>query len=230
MDMTLKLINLIQHNMEVTFSSFLLLFNQTAIVKYFDFCHKDINGIKINKDLVKKNFQNIFRDFKAKTENFKDIGNLDNIEKNFKLFTEIQCKTTDNSSVNIYILNQIEEIFIYSIIMEVATTVNTNEEDKKGANLELLDEKLKSSSANKVKEEKLYEQKDLRDILEIIKEIISVYESKYPKSKMALFQSMLNESISSSRYCHTSITASPSSSQIRLPFSSSIPLKICRFY
>ena len=178
---------------QVTFSSFLLLFNQTAIVKYFDFCHKDINGIKINKDLVKKNFQNIFRDFKAKTENFKDIGNLDNIEKNFKLFTEIQCKTTDNSSVNIYILNQIEEIFIYSIIMEVATTVNTNEEDKKGANLELLDEKLKSSSANKVKEEKLYEQKDLRDILEIIKEIISVYESKYPKSKMALFQSMLNE-------------------------------------
>ena len=40
-------------------------------------------------------------------ENFENSENLVNIEKNFKLFTEIECKTTDNSSVNIYIFNQI---------------------------------------------------------------------------------------------------------------------------
>ena len=98
---------------QITFSSFHLLFNQVAVVKYFDFCHKDINGIKIDKDLVKKNFTRIFDDFNGKIQNFENSGDLVNIEKNFKLFTEIECKTTDNSSVNIYILNQIEEIFVY---------------------------------------------------------------------------------------------------------------------
>ena len=130
---------------QITFSSLHLLFNQTAVVKYFDFCHKDINGIKIDKDAVKKNFKNIFSDFYNKTKDFENSGNSVNIEKNFKLFTEIECKTTDNSSVNIYILNQIEEIFIYSITMDVATTIKIKNEEKEGG-LELLDNRIKYNS------------------------------------------------------------------------------------
>ena len=133
---------------QITFSSLHLLFNQTAVVKYFDFCHKDINGIKIDKDAVKKNFKNIFSDFYNKTKDFENSGNSVNIEKNFKLFTEIECKTTDNSSVNIYILNQIEEIFIYSITMDVATTIKIKKEEKEGG-LELLDNRIKYNSQNK---------------------------------------------------------------------------------
>ena len=176
---------------QITFSSFHLLFNQVAVVKYFDFCHKDINGIKIDKDLVKKNFTRIFDDFNGKIQNFENSGNLVNIEKNFKLFTEIECKTTDNSSVNIYILNQIEEIFVYSLIMDVATTVKTKKEDKEEG-LELLNSKI-ISTVPKIREEKFFNDEHLRNTLEKIKEVISLYESKYPKSKMVLFQNMLND-------------------------------------
>ena len=176
---------------QITFSSLHLLFNQVAVVKYFDFCHKDINGIKIDKDLVKKNFTRIFDDFNGKIQNFENSGNLVNIEKNFKLFTEIECKTTDNSSVNIYILNQIEEIFVYSLIMDVATTVKTKKEDKEEG-LELLNSKI-ISNVPKIKEEKFFNDEHLRITLEKIKEVISLYESKYPRSKMVLFQNMLNE-------------------------------------
>ena len=177
---------------QITFSSLHLLFNQTAVVKYFDFCHKDINGIKIDKDAVKKNFKNIFSDFYNKTKDFENSGNSVNIEKNFKLFTEIECKTTDNSSVNIYILNQIEEIFIYSITMDVATTIKIKKEEKEGG-LELLDNRIKYNSQNKVKEQPLFDHDELRNILERIKQIIDIYQSKCPKSKMMQFQNMLNE-------------------------------------
>ena len=146
---------------QITFSSLHLLFNQVAVVKYFDFCHKDINGIKIDKDLVKKNFTRIFDDFNGKIQNFENSGNLVNIEKNFKLFTEIECKTTDNSSVNIYILNQIEEIFVYSLIMDVATTVKTKQEDKEEG-LELLNSKI-ISNVPKIKEEKFFNDEHLRN-------------------------------------------------------------------
>ena len=180
---------------QITFSSFHLLFNQITVVKYFDFCHKDINGINIDKDLVKKNFTRIFEDFNEKIKNFENSGNLANIEKNFRLFTEIECKTTDNSSVNIYILNQIEEIFVYSLVMDVATTVKIKKEEKEGegeGELPLLETKI-MSVPTKIKEEKFFNDDDLKNILEKIKEIISLYESKYPKSKMVLFQNMLNE-------------------------------------
>ena len=178
---------------QITFSSFHLLFNQTAVVKYFDFCHKDINGIQIDKDKVKRNFAKIFKDFNEKTKNFENSGKMEKIEKNFKLFTEIECKTTDNSSVNIYILNQIEEILLYSIMMDVQTTVKEKVEEKENNDLPLLNSKIKYNSLPKVREQKLFENDELKIILENIKTIIELYESKYPKSKMVLFQNMLNE-------------------------------------
>ena len=178
---------------QITFSSFHLLFNQTAIVRYFDFCHKDINGIKLDKELVKKNFKKIFDDFRNKTNDFENLGNSNNIEKNFNLFTEIEIKTTDNSSVNVYILNEIVEIFVYSIVMDTATTVKTKKEEEKEGELVLLNSKLKYDFQTNIKEEKLFDHEDLKNTLERVKEIITLYENKYPKSKMVLFQNMLNE-------------------------------------
>ena len=176
----------------ITFSSLHLLFNQTTVVKYFDFCQKDINGIKIDRNLVKKNFSKIFVDFKAKLENFKDLGNIENIEKNFDLYTKIEYKTTDNSSVNIYILNQIDEIFVYSLIMDVAINIKSKKEDKE-EELELLDSKIRSKTTIQFKEEKFFNDDDLRYMLEKIKTLISLYENQYKKSQMVLFQNMLNE-------------------------------------
>ena len=176
----------------ITFSSLHLLFNQTTVVKYFDFCQKDINGIKIDRNLVKKNFSKIFVDFKAKLENFKDLGNIENIEKNFDLYTKIEYKTTDNSSVNIYILNQIDEIFVYSLIMDVAINIKSKKEDKE-EELELLDSKIKSKTTIQFKEEKFFNDDDLRYMLEKIKTLISLYENQYKKSQMVLFQNMLNK-------------------------------------
>ena len=177
---------------QITFSSFHLLFNQTAVVKYFDFCHKDINGIKIDKEMVKINFKDIFTDFKNKTNNFENSGNLANIEKNFKLFTEIECKTTDNSSVNIFILHEIEEIFIYSLMMDVTNTVKEKIEEKPGT-LKTLQSIIVADDIKNYKEQKLFEDEDLKTTLERIKQIIDFYERKYPKSKMVRFQNMLNE-------------------------------------
>ena len=176
----------------ITFSSLHLLFNQTTVVKYFDFCQKDINGIKVDRNLVKKNFSKIFVDFKAKLENFKDLGNIENIEKNFDLYTKIEYKTTDNSSVNIYILNQIDEIFVYSLIMDVAINIKSKKEDKE-EELELLDSKIRSKTNIQFKEEKFFNDDDLRYMLEKIKTLISLYENQYKKSQMVLFQNMLNE-------------------------------------
>ena len=175
---------------QITFSSFHLLFNQTAVVKYLDFCHKDINGLKIDKDKVRENFEKMFKDFNEKTNDFENSKNVLNINKNFNLFTEIEVKTTDNSSVNIYILNQIEELFTYSIMMEAATTDKTKREGE----LELLNDKLISINSRKIKQEKkLFDLETLKNTLERIKEIIALYESNTPKSQMASFQNMLNE-------------------------------------
>ena len=175
---------------QITFSSFHLLFNQTAVVKYLDFCHKDINGLKIDKDKVRENFERMFKDFNEKTNDFENSKNVLNINKNFNLFTEIEVKTTDNSSVNIYILNQIEELFTYSIMMEAATTDKTKREGE----LELLNDKLISINSRKIKQEKkLFDLETLKNTLERIKEIIALYESNTPKSQMASFQNMLNE-------------------------------------
>ena len=183
---------------QIKFSTLYLLLNQITIVKYFDFCHKDIDGIKIDKDLIKKNFNKIFEDFNNKTNDLENLGNANNIENNYNLFTQIEVKTTDNSSVNKYILNEIAEIFVYSIIMDTATTVTTKKEDKekkeeKEEELDILSNKIKYDYKFNVKEEKLFNHDDLKNILTRIKEIISLFENKYPKSKMVLFQNMLNE-------------------------------------
>ena len=127
-----------------------------------------------------------------------NLGNANNIENNYNLFTQIEVKTTDNSSVNKYILNEIAEIFVYSIIMDTATTVTTKKEDKekkeeKEEELDILSNKIKYDYKFNVKEEKLFNHDDLKNILTRIKEIISLFENKYPKSKMVLFQNMLNE-------------------------------------
>ena len=114
---------------QITFSSFHLLLNQIDYIKYFDFCHKDIIGIKIEHEQVNNNFIKLFNDFETKTKNMENMrGSMNNIENNFKLSTEINCKTTENSSVNIYILNKIEEIFVYSMMMDMATTIKTKKE------------------------------------------------------------------------------------------------------
>ena len=177
---------------QITLSSFYLLFNQTAIVKYFDFGHKDINGIKMDKILVKKNFQKVFDDFHNKTNNFDNSGNVNNGENNFNFFSEIEVKTTDKSSVNIFILNEIEEILIYSMIIDIGPTVKTKKEEKE-EELDILSDKIKYDFQFNIRQEKLFEHEDLKNTLERIKEIKSVYENKSPKSKMVLFQNMLNE-------------------------------------
>ena len=180
---------------QIAFSSFYLLLNQISIVKYFDFCHKDINGIKIDQDEVKKNFKRIFDDFCQKTQKFdNNKGPINNIENHFKLNTEISIKTTDNSSVNIYILSQIEEILLYSIIMDVTT----NSKTKKGENeneeiLEEINNKLIVNNPKKEREQKLFDHQQLRDILDIIRQMITQYENRDPKSKIILFQNMLIE-------------------------------------
>jgi len=181
---------------QITFSSFHLLFNQIAVVKYFDFCHKDINGIKIDQEEVKKNFKLIFKDFELKTKNSDNIeGPINNIENNFNLNTEIGIKTTDNSSVNIYILSQIEEILLYSITMDVTTTSKPKNEDNENENekLEGINKKLVSNNNVNERDVKLFDHKNLRDILEIIKKMIIQYENRDPKSKIILFQNMLIE-------------------------------------
>ena len=187
---------------QISYSSFHLLFNQIAVVKYFDFCHKDINGIKIDQEEVKKNFKRIFDDFSNATEKTNNVeGTINNIENNFNLKTEIAIKTTENSSVNIYILNQIEEILLYSIVMDVSSTTKIKKDDKdkdkdKEENNEKLEEintKLYSNATQPEKEQKLFEPKELRKILEIIKQMVTQYENREPKSKMVLFQTMLIE-------------------------------------
>ena len=110
----------------------------------------------------------------------------------------MNCKTTDNYSVNIYILNQIEEILLYSIIMDVTTTVNPkeNKKDKKENNQnEAAEENIKkvSNDIEREKDQILFEHNELRELLEIIKNMITQYENKFPKSKMILFQNMLIE-------------------------------------
>jgi len=58
-----------------------------------------------------------------------DKNKIYEIIKN-EIDTKIEYKTTDNSSVNIYILNQIDEIFVYSLIMDVAINIKSKKEDK----------------------------------------------------------------------------------------------------
>jgi hypothetical protein len=108
---------------------------------------------------------------------------MNNIENNFKLSTEINCKTTENSSVNIYILNKIEEIFVYSMMMDMATTVKTKKEDNEN----------NDSPPDKKKEEKFPSPAQYRNILNLIKQMIVQYQNRETKSKMNLFQNMLLE-------------------------------------
>ena len=180
---------------QITFSSFHLLLNQIAVVKYFDFCHKDIIGIKIDQEQVKNNFKRIFEDFYSKTKNNNDIRAVNNIEDNFKLNTEITCKTTENCSVNIYILNQIEEILLYSIIMDVTTNVKPKKEEKGNNNetLEELNNKIVFNNIAREKEQKLFDHQQLRNILDGIKQMVIQYENRDPKGRMLLFQNMLIE-------------------------------------
>ena len=178
---------------QIAFSSFYLLLNQISIVKYFDFCHKDINGLKLEQEQVKDNFNAIFDELDRKIKNIENLRrNKTNIENNFNINTEINYKTTDNSSVNIYILSQLEEIFIYSIIMDVATTIKTKKEEK-GDELEGLSSKIVYKTTLKEKEHKLFDHEQLRNILDVIKQMIVQYQNRVPKSKMSLFQNMLNE-------------------------------------
>ena len=150
---------------QIAHSSFYLLFNLIAIVKYFDFCQKDINEIKIDQEEIKKNIKILFDDFKQKTldEDYigKDLHNID-----FNLKKEIEIKTTDKISVNTFILNQLEEILSYTIIMDTS-----------------------SSSQN------LFEHDELVNLLQIIKKMIKEYEKREPKNKsdMLKFQTMLIE-------------------------------------
>ena len=169
---------------QITFSSFHLLLNQIAYIKYFDFCHKDIIGIKIEHEQVNNNFIKLFNDFETKTKNMENMrGSMNNIENNFKLSTEINCKTTENSSVNIYILNKIEEIFVYSMMMDMATTIKTKKEDNEN----------NDNNDDKKKEEKFPSPAQYRNILNLIKQMIVQYKNRESKSKMNLFQNMLLE-------------------------------------
>ena len=162
---------------QITSSSFHLLLNQITYIKYFDFCHKDIIGIKIEREQVNNNFIKLFNDFEAKTENLENMqGNMNNIENNLNLSDDINFKTTENSSVNIYILNQIEEIFVYSMMIDMTTTVRTKKED-----------------CDKKNEEKLPSPAQYRNILNVIKLMIIQYQNRESKSKMTLFQNMLLE-------------------------------------
>ena len=199
---------------QITFSSFHLLLNQIAVVKYFDFCHKEINGIKIDQEEVKKNFNRIFKDFKEKTQNIEnenEQGVLDNIENNFKLSTVINIKTTDNCSVNIYILSLIEEILLYSLKTDVSTSSKPKEIEKTedGEYKEKIENEIKtertenenmlnskschSNNIGKEKEQNLFEHKELIDILDRIKKMIIQYENINPKSQIIKFQNMLIE-------------------------------------
>ena len=180
---------------QIAFSSFHLLFNQMAVVKYFDFFHKDINGIEIKQEEVKKNFKKIFEDFKKNAQTSNDIQeDTNNIENNFNLKTEIEIKTTDNISVNIYILNQLEEIFLYTIVMELSSKTKIKKEDNNKENEEeLLNNKICYNNPQNDKEQNLYENEDLRKMLDIIKRMINDYEKREPKNKMLLFQTMLIE-------------------------------------
>jgi len=176
---------------QIAFSSFYLLLNQISIVKYFDFCHKDIKGLKIEKEQVKDNFKAIFDDFDKKIKNIENLRRtMTNKENNLNLNLEIDYKTTENSSVNIYILSQLEELFVYSIIMDVATTIKTKKQEK-GNELEGLTSKIMYRTTLKEKEHKLFDHEQLRNILDVIKQMIVQYQSKEPKSKMSLFQNML---------------------------------------
>ena len=162
---------------QITFSSFHLLLNQIAYIKYFDFCHKDIIGIKIEHEQVNNNFIKLFNDFETKTKNMENMQeSMNNIENDFNLGVYINFKTTDNNSVNIYILNQIEEIFVYSMMMDMTTAVKTKKEDY-----------------DKKKEEKFPSPAQYRNILNIIKQMIIQYQNRESKCKMSLFQNMLLE-------------------------------------
>ena len=185
---------------QITFSSFHLLFNQIAVVRYFDFCHKDINGIKIDQEEIKKNFKWIFEDFLSKTQiKNNEEQSMNNIENNFRLNTEINIKTTDNCSVNIYILTQIEEIILYSLIMNVSSNTKIKKGEKKNEIendkelLEQINSRICYNSLTNDKDQKLFDAKQLGDTLEIIKQMIIQYENRDPKSKMVLFQKMLIE-------------------------------------
>ena len=189
---------------QITFSSFHLLFNQITVVKYFDFCHKDINGIKIDQEEIKNNFKWIFEDFFSKTQvKDNEEGIINNIENNFKLNTEINIKTTDNCSVNIYILTQIEEILLYSLVMNASSNTRIKQEENKNEKgkeneiengksfLEQINDKICYNTSTS--DQKLFDNKQLTDFLEIIKQMIILYENRDPKSKMVLFQKMLIE-------------------------------------
>ena len=194
---------------QITFSSFHLLLNQTAVVKYFDFCHKEINGIKIDQEEVKKNFNLIFKDFHDKTKTNEDEqGEMDNIEINFKLSTEINIKTTDNCSVNIYILSLIDDILYYSIIMDGSASTNSKNDDEKNIeentikgeekvdnenDIEGKNNKSYINNSGKEKEQKFFDDKLLRKISQKIKLMIIQYENKNPKSQITKFQNMLIE-------------------------------------
>ena len=187
---------------QITYSSFHLLFNQITVVKYFDFCHKDIIGIKIEQEEVKKNFKAIFDDFYDKARNSNNVeGTMNNIENNFKLNTEITIKTTDNNSVNIFILSQIEEIFLYSILMDVSTSSKIKKENNEGKEieneheekLEDLNNKISYANPSNEKDQQLFDHNHLREIVEIIKQMIAQYESRDIKSNMVKFQKMLIE-------------------------------------
>jgi hypothetical protein len=85
--------------------------------------------------------------------------------------------------VNIYILNKIEEIFVYSMMMDMATTVKTKKEDNEN----------NDSPPDKKKEEKFPSPAQYRNILNLIKQMIVQYQNRETKSKMNLFQNMLLE-------------------------------------
>ena len=57
----------------------------------------------------------------------------------------------------------------------------------------MLDSKIRSKTNIQFKEEKFFNDDDLRYMLEKIKTLISLYENQYKKSQMVLFQNMLNE-------------------------------------
>ena len=79
---------------------------------------------------MKDNFKAIFDDFDKKIKNIENLRRtMTNKENNLNLNLEIDYKTTENSSVNIYILSQLEELFVYSIIMDVATTIKTKKQE-----------------------------------------------------------------------------------------------------
>ena len=124
-----------------------------------------IQSNKSNRE--KKLEKNILENEKKKDDENKNIENkkindiraVNNIEDNFKLNTEITCKTTENCSVNIYILNQIEEILLYSIIMDVTTNVKPKKEEKGNNNetLEELNNKIVFNNIAREKEQKLFD-------------------------------------------------------------------------